>query len=350
MGITLSFAADPAPPFHTLKFHLSRGIKQRLYELPVREEKIRSILFELNHGIREITKISEKYSICVLPSKLLALSLLQKLLPPGTLLYPGVSFLSYPSTMLLTDSGISFRVVLPGELSENTSLIKNGNLICQDVDLKSGRRIIPQDLQVIKNTCPDVHVCIDVSASFINFNFDLTDIDSFLFNSEFVFGLKPGITFLLIKKSLFQTIVNSWGHLFFDFELPSSAGQESMICHQDVDILRLFALKEMCHDLVRRDPSVIANEIIFKSILLYNSLDQSRSFEVLITKEEDRSPNIICARILKPIDKFRSLFQQQGILMDEIYQDKYGYIARFGNFPVHSKEQMNYLTDCIALH
>jgi hypothetical protein len=350
MGYNLSFTAEPAPPFHTLKFHLSRGIKQRLYEQPVIEKKNHSILFELFQRIREITKISKEYSICVLPSKLHAFSLLQKLYPPGILLYPGISFLSYPSTMQLSDSGISFRVILPGGLSENKTLIQKGNLICMDVDLKSGRRFRPQDLRVIKDTCPGIHICLDTSASFVNFNYDVIEADSYLFNSEFVFGLRPGITVFLIKKSLVQTIVSYWGHLFIEVESLSSGEQESMICHQDVDILRLFTFKEMCNDLVRRDPSVIANEIIYKSIILYNSLDESRSFEVLIAEEEDRSANIICARILKPVEKFRSLFQQQGILMDEIYQDKYGYIARFGNFPVHSKEQMNYLTDCIALH
>ena len=350
MGLSLSFTVDPPTPFHSLQFHLNRGSKQKLYDPEKGRLEIQRIISELHRGIKGITKLPEYFSICILPSKLHALSLLQHIHPPCTIIYPGLASDSNLSRMQLTDSGISERMAFPGKLLYTISKVKKGSIICADTDLLSGYRFVFQDLLTVKQSYSDIHLCMDVSTSFANFDYDPVNVDSFLFNSDFVFGLKPGITILAIKSSLFKSIREDWKHLFHRGGPVTSSSQSEIICHQEVDILRLFAFMEMCKDLVRRDMRIIANEITYKSILLYHALDASASFEVMINEERDRSPNIICAKILKSIDSFRLLFRQQSILMDELFFEGNGYRVRFGNFPVHSKEQVAYLTDCIALH
>jgi hypothetical protein len=275
------------------------------------------------------------------------MSILQHLNPPGFFFLPGVQSVSYPSSLDLSDSGISEKVIFPGKFPETIGRNKKGTLIYADTDLISGCRFSPPDLMSLKNITKDTHLSLDLSISLANSDFDLEKVDSCLFSSDYVFGLKPGITVLIVKNPFFRKIWDIWGHLFYPENRTSSDDQSAIICHDEVDLLRLFAFKEMCSDLIRRDLKMIANEVVFKSILLNHALEAGKSFELLVKEEKYRSSNVISARFMGPIDRFRSFCLKKGILADEIYQDRIGHLVRFGNFPVHSKEQVAYLADCI---
>jgi hypothetical protein len=348
MGLTLSFTVSPSSPYHTLQFHLNRAVKKKLHDPGIAREAWIPILLELAQVLKILVHIPSNYSICVLPSKIYAGIILQHLAQGGNMIYPGHPSISYPSFTGLRDSGLNEMIMFPGVWDHVKPNLKGGFILCRDTDLVSGSSLTIQDLLSIREDEPDIHLCMDISISFANHQYTYEKVDSYLFDSEFVFGMYPGITVFVMKDHFSHSMQEKWADEFYFPEIKSGQVHPDILCHREVDVLKLYAFKEMCNDLVRRDPKIIRNEIIYKSILLTNALEGSGSFELMVKNETNRSSNIITARTLGSIDFIRDRFSHFGIQMDEFFQEKYGHIVRFANFPVHSKEQVEYLSDCIT--
>lgn len=348
MGLSLNFKAIPAPPYHTLKFHFNRGVRQKIYSSRLEEAGGRTLIDDLSVSLRNMIQIPDYFSICVLPARLYATSILKDLFPPGIHWVTSLLSAGKSNNTELSFTGLEEKILFPGTPSENVSGMKKGAMLLRDTDPVSGLNIgIPEILSTCSDN-PAIRVCVDISTSLINHPFDYERIDAYLFNTEFVFGFQPGISILVVREDIQERIRQKWMNDFISPAGNNKMSHPDILCHREVDLLRLYVFTEMCNDFVRRDPKIIRNEIIYKSILITNALNQSDFFELMIKNEKVRSQNIISARLLGSIEKVRNHFNRCGIQADEIPEKKYGYIFRFGNYPVHSKEQTEYLTDCIG--
>jgi hypothetical protein len=348
MGLSLNFKVVPSSPYHTLNFHMTRGVKQKLYLSEPGGKEWISFLTELSGSLKMLIQVPDNFSICLLPSKIYATVILQQLFPSGVHLLPAHPSITYPHPPELIDSGMDERILLPGTIGPGLSWVKNGFILSHDVDLISGHMINMQEFISVKKDRSEIHLCLDISTSFANHPFVYEKLDAYLFNSEFVFGMQSGISFLIIRDPFINLIQQKWIREFYPPESNSDQDHPGILCHREIESLKLFVIKEMCNDLLRRDRKNIYNEIIYKSILISNALERNKAFELMVKNETDRSPNIISVKILGSTEKVRNHFKSSGIQMDEFYMENYGHIFRFGNFPVHSKEQAGYLSDCIA--
>ncbi|MBS0000018.1 MAG: hypothetical protein KFF73_13650 [Cyclobacteriaceae bacterium] len=348
MGLTIRFTFDPPTPYHTLKFHINRGIKQKLFDREHSRSAMPALLAEMSAGIKMLTQIPENYSIVVLPSKLFAFSILQHLYSPGTLIYPVHPSVTVSPYIEITDSGLITKAILPGKFTTISHQLKSRYLICRDADPSSGYALKIPDLISLKISHPDIHLLLDLSSSFMNFPLDLENIDGYLFESGYVTGMQPAITILILRDPLFQSVQNNWKNNFYHLLPGREKDYPGIIVHRETDAVRLFVFKEICYDLIRRDPKIIRNETIYKSIILYEALEKSDHFKLLVPDQQDRSPNIITASMISSPEIILSIFAKKGILFDLIPRENEGYIARFSNFPVHSREQTEHLADTIA--
>lgn len=348
MGLSLNFKAVPAPPFHTLKFHLNRGVRKKIYSSGLDEAGGRNLINDLSAALRDMIQVPGHFSVCILPGRLYATSIFKNLFPPAIHWIPSLSSRKPLKNTELSFSGMQEKIFLPGMLSENVSGLNKGSLFLRDTDLISGWNIgIPQFVAAYSGN-PAVHLCMDVSTSLINHGYDYESVDAYLFNTEFVFGFQPRISILIVREDIQEMILQKWMNDFISPPVNNKTNHPDIHCHREVDPLRLYVFTEMCIDFVRRNPKILRNEIIYKSILIAKALDQSEFFELMVKNEKDRSQNIISARLLGSVEKVRDHFHRCGIQADEIYEKEYGYIYRFGNFPVHSKEQVEHLADCIG--
>ena len=194
----------------------------------------------------------------------------------------------------------------------------------------------------------EINLFLDISSSFVNYNFNYENVDGFVFSTDHVIGLFPGVTIFVIRNTLLEILIRHWRLLFItDQHKKFKNHSGSIFCHREVDLVKLYIFKEICRDLIQRDMKIIRNEMIYKSIILYNVLEKSNNFDLMIDEKNNRSQNILCARVLGPIRELKNYFLQKDILLDYINNKKFGHIIRIGNFPVHSKEQMIYLADMI---
>jgi hypothetical protein len=220
-------------------------------------------------------------------------------------------------------------------------------VICRDIDTLTGFALNVQEIPALKMRHPERHICLDLSCSFMNYPLDNHSVDAYLFDVTPGTGIQPAITLLIVRQPLGKAALEIWPDSLNN-PLTGSGGNPEIFFHREVDILSLFVFKEICFDLIRRDPMIIRNEIIYKSIILYEALENNSHFSLMVSEPQDRSPNVIVAGLISEPETILSIFKKKRILFDLLLDEKNERLIRFSNYPVHSREQMEMLTDIIA--
>ena len=116
------------------------------------------------------------------------------------------------------------------------------------------------------------------------------------------------------------------------------------------DPVSVLTLNLVLSDLISRGIAIVRNEIIYKSLTLYQALEQSKNISPVISEENARSQTIICGKTELPVEHLQAYFLGKGISLDTYAGDHpFENIVRIANFPVHSKEQVEKLADIIAV-
>ncbi len=333
--IMLPFRVEPAPPYHTLFFHFRQGCKKRIVEDPSREEILADLAGNLNHTLTEFLHMRDSHSLIVLPSKYhLATLFFQKKMT--SVFTHGSGFDGLFDVIRGERLPVSPDQKIPSEGGKKT------DLLLVDTDNFTGYYLNDQYLDLVRSAYKDACLHLDISTSILNRSITFDRYDSIIFNTHYIFGLYPGLIFLLLK--------NDHPHERFTAILHSKrfvSDQQGTYCHREVDLMSLFTIEQVCRDMINRDIQIIKNETIFKSILLYNAIDRSRRFDLIIEEEEKRSSSIIAARYLMSAEDAASFFRKAGVAVNIDHRKETDTVVRIGNFPVHSKEQAGYLADVI---
>ena len=115
----------------------------------------------------------------------------------------------------------------------------------------------------------------------------------------------------------------------------------------DLNLLDVFLLGKVAQDMNHRGIKQIRNECIYKSTILYDALEKSKFFNPAISVEEYRSGVTIIADSEENALDIREKFSAMGLMISVGEGDKRYSQIRIGNFPAHSKEQIEMLGDLL---
>ena len=346
MGLSIRFTFDPPTPYHTLSFHQNRGIRQKFMDMDNAGKIMPALGADLYDSLKMLTEFPDGFSMIVLPSRIFAHSLLQRFFHSGISVIPAPPGYGISLQQDMNESAFSVSTIPPRGLPERIPQLDTDFLICVDSDPSSGSIFHTMDIRSVKSYKPELTVCLDNSLSYMNATLNFPGIDAYLFDTAYVTGMQPSITMLLVPGQLGSTIMLELKDILM---FPESGNEyPQFLIHREVDLLRLYVFKEICYDMIRRDPKIIRNEIIYKSYLLYTALTESSHFDPVVRDPDERSPNILSARILSSPEIITGNFRSKGILFDMLTINGIGYHARFSNFPVHSREQVEFLADAIT--
>ncbi len=350
MGLQLSFKIHPPSPYHTVNFHLKRGIRQKWHYSSKNSEEIDFLLSDLLENFKIITGVPDHFSVCIWPSRIHILTALISFYKQNIYLRPDENNHNIFMQPDFMGRNLFDQMLSRQRMDEIKSVSKDTAIYVQETDFITGRILDNQSIISIKYMNPDIKLFLDISCSFVNQNINYDQIDGFIFSTDQVLGLFPGVTISLIRNDLLKNLIKEWGPFFnSDPQKKITFYNQLIIYHREVDLLKLYVLNEICRDLIERDMTIIRNEMIYKSIILYDVLETNTKFNLLVGEKNDRSINVICAQLLRKINECKNYFNQKNILLDYINNEKFGYIVRIGNFPAQSKEQMIYLADVIGL-
>ena len=96
---------------------------------------------------------------------------------------------------------------------------------------------------------------------------------------------------------------------------------------------------------MNRGLTIIRNEIKYKSIILSNSISNNPNLVQLVKDPHFQSQNILCANTEIPREKLFGFMSGNKLELDVLAGPNASSNIRVANYPVHSKEQMEFLAD-----
>ncbi len=168
-------------------------------------------------------------------------------------------------------------------------------LFIQDIDLMTGRIALDTKLTQILdlNNLPFIHQDISYSSPTDPLDFD--KIDSFSFQTAYGFGMSQDLVVWILRSGLFNKVISQIDRRYMDLD-PGSSKTRKYFIQDKLEISRIYILGMIVKDFLNRSLSIIRNEIKYKSIILYNSINDNPNLELLVKDQSFRSQNIICAK------------------------------------------------------
>ena len=338
---SLSFKADPPTPFHTMEYHHKKAFKHKLYDPWIDLDTKQKIVVNATKSLIELLKIPNDYNIFFLKTSFPLNQALNKI-AKGSIAIANTSNIQ-ESFRKITNNFFPWSI--DSEDLTSNEINDLSLLYFEDIDLFTGVKINFSDLEKKHKISKRPLIHCDISNSVPTEALDFQSIHSFFFQAQYGFGLMPGICIGFAKDDVFEKIILEFRHDVKTASLSIANSTHRAILYE-VDIDKLYVLGMVAADMLNRGINIIRNEIKYKSIIIQNAIKESLSFEPLIQDLNSQSKNIFCATTKASKQKVVEFFTENDVELD-VYQDVNS-IIRIANYPVHSKEQTEYLADLLG--
>lgn len=199
---------------------------------------------------------------------------------------------------------------------------------------------------------PEALIIVDGVSSLPHLQPEFDLIDSLFFSVQKGFGMPAGLGVWLmnnrcIEKS--EQMLKSGYKTGTYHTIPSLiSNAKKFQTPSTPNVLGIYLLSKVCRDFLRRGIDVIRRETIYKSTLLYNALDHHNLIRPFVKQKSHRSETVIIA---DTGDNTKDIFEfllANGLQAGEGYGSGKKTQLRFANFPAHSKEVYEKLSDLLT--
>lgn len=340
---SLSFKVEAPQPYHTFGYHQKKAFKEGYPPGSEHDPKILSKLIRHGFdGLIALFEIPPGYDLILLQDKRLLFKTLANLVP-GAITVAGST--EFADNIRLYTNKVTFLDDRSNDLSSGD--VGEKPLIIQDIDPMTGRKVLLNSLnnKLDFDAFPFIH--LDISYSSPTDPVDFEKIQSLSFDTRNGFGMSQDLAVWILKSDLFDMLVKPLNGTYLEFDTGFSKLKKCFI-QNNVEIRSIYILGMIFQDFLNRDLAMIRNEIKYKSIILYNSINDNPNLIPLINDSLTRSQNIICAETEITNERILNFMSENRIEFDVLEGPGTSSIIRLANYPVHSKEQMEYLADLIV--
>lgn len=204
----------------------------------------------------------------------------------------------------------------------------------------------------LKDQNPGAFLSVDAVSSLPYVDFDYSKIDSVYFSVQKGFGMPPGLGVWIINDAC---IARAEYLQFKGLSIGTHHSLPSYLKHglknqtpETPNSVAIYVLGKVAEDMARRGIHIIRKETEYKAALLYNELKQHASLNPFVSEKSFQSPTVIIADTGKQTEKLSKYLADKGLFAGEGYGHHKGTQLRFANFPSHSKEQFELLTDYLS--
>lgn len=219
-------------------------------------------------------------------------------------------------------------------------------------ETSTGYAFDANQLKVIRENNPDALISLDVVSSIpaVPTPFDL--IDTTYFSVQKSFGMPAGLGVWIINQKAIDRAIELENKGVTGTYRKLSTLVKSAEKHQTPEtpnVVAIYILGKIAEDMIARGIKMVRNETIYKSTILYQTLESSALFTPFVGEKKNRSKTVIVAetpeqsRILEDLEK-------KKIIPGKGYGAFKNDHLRIANFPAHSKEQVEMLCDLLAAY
>lgn len=355
MGKHIYFTPGPSQLYHTYDYHLRKAQNEEIGSISHRSGAFQKIYQETEEALKELLDIPDEFRVLFLSSATeIWERIIQNLVAEQSHHFVNGAFskrfyefaigLNKQSTQEVAEPGDEFNSfnVPPG--TELIGITQN--------ETSTGYAFDTSQLKVIREQNPNVLISLDVVSSIpaVPTPFDL--IDTTYFSVQKSFGMPAGLGVWIINQKAIDRAI--------DLESKGATGTyrklstliQSAEKHQTPEtpnVVAIYVLGKIAQDMIARGVKMVRNETVYKSTILYQTLENSSLFTPFVSEKKNRSKTVIVtdtpdqARILEDLEK-------KKIILGKGYGAFKNEHLRIANFPAHSKEQVEMLCDLLAAY
>ena len=351
----IHFSPGPSQLYFTVQDHVKSGFRDSIPSISHRSKAFELIFKETTVGLRELLNIPSNYFIVFAGSATeIWERSIQNLVGDKShhLVNGAFSKRYYEIALQLKKNagkseapmGQSFRDVLIPSGTEMIALTHN--------ETSTGVSLSTDFIHSFKKENPDCLVVVDAVSSLPYPNFNYNEVDSVFFSVQKGFGLPAGLGVWMVNERCLAKAENllSQGNSIGSYHtLPLLyANALKNQTPETPNVLGIYLLGKVIQDFLRKGIISIRKETEYKAAILYQALEAHSAIKPFVLDKRDRSKTVIVAGCGDRTEELSSYLMDRGFSPGEGYGEFKRQHLRFANFPTHSKEQFESLSDVLS--
>ena len=206
-------------------------------------------------------------------------------------------------------------------------------------------------IKSLRKKFPEALIMVDAVSSLPSVDFDYDDLDSVYVSVQKGFGLPAGLGIWILndrcveRASSLAAENKTWNTYHSVLTLIDQA--KNFQTPSTPNVLNIYLLGKVIEDMLNRGIAMIRSETTYKAAIMYNMLDKHLRLKPFVDWAKLRSPTIIVAESGEHTTEILAHLAAKHMIISTGYGLKKDSQIRIANFPTHSKEQFEMLTDLI---
>ncbi len=348
------FTPGPSALYYTAEQHVKQALRTGITSISHRGETFKNIYKEVDSNLRELLTLPDNYTILFANSATEVWDLsTESLIQEKSLHIVNGAFSekfykvvnsSEKEALLLESEWGSFPEI-------DNELVRQADHIAITHNETSTGVSTPLDtIYKIREQNPEAIISIDAVSSLPYLNIDYSKIDALYVSVQKCFGLPAGLGVWLVNDRCIAKAeqVNRTNKRFKSYHnllaLVKQATNYQTVSTPNV--LTIYLLAQVTGDMLQRSIEMIRSEIKYKSAIFYKMIDNHNKLELFVKDKLLRSDTVIVLKT-ENTSELIAFLENKGLIVGAGYGKMNTKHIRVANFPTHSKEQFEMLTDLL---
>lgn len=350
------FTPGPAELYFTVPEHLKQALKEQIPSISHRSKQFEGIFEEAVHNLKSLLNIPDHYHVFFTGSATeIWERIIENCVQKNCFHYVNGAFSErfYQTALELGKSAVT------AISEEGTCVAVEETQIPNEVELiaftqnetSTGAAQPLEDIYSIRRAHPDKLIAVDAVSSLPHPNFDYSLVDTVFFSVQKGFGLPAGLGIWIVNERCIEKAFQLQEQkmaIGSYHSLPSLLSKaKKNQTPETPNVLNLYLLAKVSKDMLQKGIEQIRRETEYKAALLYHSLDQHPLLSPFVKEKPYQSKTVIVAETQVDSSMIINQLKKDNLIVGSGYGSFKSKHIRIANFPTHSKEQIEMLTDRI---
>lgn len=349
------FTPGPSGLYYTVEQHLKQALKTGIGSISHRSQQFRNIYKAADNNLRSLLQLPGNYTILFTNSASEVWDLsTESLVNEKSLHFVNGAF-SEKFYNVVKDSG---KTALLSE-SEwgyfpeiDFNLVKQADHIgVTHNETSTGVSTPLEVIYKIREANPEAIISVDAVSSLPYLDIDYAKIDALYVSVQKCFGLPAGLGVWLVNdralKRAEEVNKGNKGMKSYHNLLALAKYAADFQTVSTPNVLNIYLLSKVAGDMLNRGIQMIRSEIKYKAAVFYKMIDSHDKLKPFVTDKSLRSDTVIVLNSGEHTKGIIDYLATKNMIIGTGYGKQKADHVRVANFPTHSKEQFEMLTDLV---
>ncbi len=349
------FTPGPSELYYTAEQHVKMALKKGIPSIAHRGHQFENIYKQVDANFRELLNLPNNYKVLFTNSASEVWDLSTESLVEEKSIHI-VNGAFSEKFYKVVNSSTKEALLIQSEWGNfpkiDYNLIKQADHIAiTHNETSTGVSTPLETIYKIRKANPEAIISIDAVSSLPYLNIDYSKIDALYVSVQKCFGLPAGLGVWLVndrclakanKVNAKTTGLKSYHNLL---ALVAQANKFQTVSTPNV--LNIYLLAQVTTDMLQRGIQLIRSEIKYKSAIFYKMIDNHKKINAFVADKQLRSDTIIVLTTNENTSELIEFLERKKLIIGTGYGKMKNSQARIANFPTHSKEHFEMLTDLL---